>query len=348
MRVRDERMGDFNSGLAACRTAERRIAELIDRYGLGTLLGGVADNLDRSEARMRAQIAKLPDGEYFYEDYLETFGPAPEFRLEPLLLPLRLHVHGDTLTADFTGSAQQAPAPVNSTLAVTAASVFIVLKSVFDPTQALNQGSFRPVEVIAPKGTIVNVTHPAPAGSHGEIRKRVIATMLGALAQACPELSSADIHRTSFHNLIGGIDAASGKEFVHYEWSSGGNGGFLEDDGPSAMAAIDWGDLSTVQSTEVLESRFPLSVDWSRQAMDSGGAGRTRGGLGMRRALRLTRGSARYSLLADGAVVPPFGILGGESGAPVGSYTVEGENIRPFPTPMGIPCSAIRNAYSTM
>jgi N-methylhydantoinase B len=333
MRVRDERLGDFNSGLSACRTAERRIRELIDRYGLDTLLGGVADNLDRSEARMRAQIAKLPDGEYCYEDYLETFGPAPQCRLEPLLLPLRLTVHGDTLTADFTGASVQAPAPVNSTLAVTAASVFIALKSVFDPTQALNQGSFRPVEVIAPLGTIVNVTHPAPAGSHGEIRKRVIATMLGALAQACPELSSADIHRTSFHNLIGGIDPSNGKEFVHYEWSSGGNGAFLEDDGPSAMAAIDWGDLSTVQSTEVMESRFPLSVDWTRQAMDSGGAGRTRGGLGTRRALRLLRGTASYSLLSDGALVPPFGILGGESGSPVGSYTVDDDVLQPFPTP---------------
>jgi N-methylhydantoinase B len=337
MRVRDERVGDFNSGLAACRTAERRIGELITRYGLDTLLGGVADNLDRSEARMRAQIAKLPDGDYFYEDYLETFGPAPEHRLQPLLLPLRLSVHGDTLTADFTGASPQAPAPVNSTLAVTAASVFITLKSVFDPTQALNQGSFRPVEVIAPEGTIVNVTHPAPAGSHGEIRKRVIATMLGTLAQACPELSSADIHRTSFHNLIGGIDPRTGKEYVHYEWSSGGNGGFLEADGPSAMAAIDWGDLSTVQSTEVMESRFPLRVEWTRQAADSGGAGRTRGGLGTRRALRLTRGSARYSLLADGAVVPPFGILGGESGAPVGSYTADHDassaSAHPFPTP---------------
>ena len=148
------------------------------------MLGGVSDNLDRSEARMRTQSAKLPDGEYFYEDYLETFGSAPEYRLEPLLLPLRLEVHGDTLTADFTGASVQAPAPVNSTLAVTAASVFIALKSVFDPTQALNQGSFRPVEVVAPEGTIVNVTHPAPAGSHGEIRKRVIATMLGALSHA--------------------------------------------------------------------------------------------------------------------------------------------------------------------
>ena len=333
MRVRDERMGDFNSGLAACRTAERRINELTERYGLDTLLSGVADNLDRSEARMRAQIAKLPDGEYFYEDYLETFGPPPQRKLEPLRLPLKLAVHGDTMTADFTGAAQQAPAPVNSTLAVTAASVFIALKSVFDPSQALNQGSFRPVKVIAPRGTVVNVTHPAPAGSHGEVRKRVIATMLGALAQACPELSSGDIHRTSFHNLIGGVDPATGKEYVHYEWSSGGNGGFLEDDGPSAMAAIDWGDLSTVQSTEVMETRFPLLVEWTRQATDSGGAGRTRGGLGTRRALKLTRGEASYSLLADGAMVPPFGVLGGETGAPVGSYTLNDRGTHPFPTP---------------
>ena len=333
MRVREEREGDFNSGLSACRTAERRLAELLGRWGSEALIDCVALNLDRSEARMRAQIAKLPDGEYHYEDYLETFGPAPEHRLEPLLLPLKLTVAGDELAADFTGAAEQAPAPVNSTLAVTAASVFIVLKSVFDPAQALNHGSFRPVTVVAPEGTIVNVTHPAPAGSHGEIRKRVIATMLGALAQAAPELASADIHRTSFHNLLGGVDPATGREFVHYEWSSGGNGGFLEADGPSAMAAIDWGDLSTVQPTEVLEQRFPMLVEWSRQQVDSGGPGRTRGGLGMRRALRLTRGSATYSLLSDGAVVPPFGILGGESGAPVGSYRHEADGDRPFPTP---------------
>jgi len=99
------------------------------------------------------------------------------------------------------------------------------------------------------------------------------------------------------------------------------------------MAAIDWGDLSTVQSTEVMETRFPLCVEWTRQAMDSGGAGRTRGGLGTRRALRLTRGRASYSLLADGAVVPPFGVLGGETGAPVGSYTSVDGVCQPFPTP---------------
>ncbi len=326
MRVPDERLGDFHAGMAACHTAEKRINELVARYGTETLLEVVRINIDRSEARMRAQIARLPDGEFHYEDYLETFG---DDGLDPLLLPLKLTIAGDTLTADFTGASPQVPVPVNSTLAVTAASVFITLKSALDPTAPLNHGSFRPVEVIAPEGTIVNVKHPAPAGSHGEIRKRVVATMLGALSQIVPELISGDIHRTSFHNLIGGLHPKTGKEYVHYEWSSGGNGAFAEDDGASAMATIDWGDLTTVQPSEVLETRFPLVIEWSRLGIDSGGDGKHRGGLGMRRALRLSEGNAAYSLLADGAIVPPFGVIGGESAAPVDSFVVrDGEEIR--------------------
>jgi N-methylhydantoinase B len=223
--------------------------------------------------------------------------------------------------------------PVNSTLAVTAASVFIVLKSVLDPKAALNHGSFRPVNVIAPEGTIVNVTRPAPAGSHGEIRKRVIATMLGALAQVIPEKVSGDVHRTSFHNLIGGIHPTSGKEYVHYEWSSGGNGGFAEADGPSAMAAIDWGDLSTVQPSEVLETRFPLRVEWSALGEGTAGAGRQRGGQSMYRGLRVLADSATYSLLSDGAVLPAFGIEGGGPAAPVMSHVLRDGRRIEFPTP---------------
>jgi N-methylhydantoinase B len=91
------------------------------------------------------------------------------------------------------------------------------------------------------------------------------------------------------------------------------------------MAAIDWGDLTTVQPTEVLENRFPLHIEWMQLGLNSGGPGRHRGGLGMRRALRLTRGSAAYSLLSDGAIMPPFGIHGGETGAPVDSYVIKAD-----------------------
>ncbi|MFI5021415.1 MAG: hydantoinase B/oxoprolinase family protein [Alphaproteobacteria bacterium] len=339
MRVPDERLGDFHAGMAACHTAERRIHELVARYGLDTLLECVRVNLARSEARMREQILRIPDGEYYYEDYLETFD---EGRLDPLLLPLRLTVRGDFLKADFTGASPQVPVPVNSTLAVTAASVFITLKSVLDPTAPINHGSFRPVEVVAPERTIVNVKHPAPAGSHGEIRKRVVAAMIGALSQVVPELVSADIHRTSFHNLIGGIHPKTGKEYVHYEWASGGNGAFAEADGASAMATIDWGDLTTVQPSEVLETRFPLLVEWSRLGIGSGGDGEHRGGLGMRRALRLTSGTASYSLLADGAVVPPFGVLGGVSAAPVDSFVIRDGRELKFATPGKVGGFALR------
>lgn len=330
MRVPEERIGDFEAGITACRTAERRIRELVARYGIDTLLAAVRQNLDRSERRMRERIAEIPDGVYQYEDYLETFEGG---KLEPLRLPLKLTVSGDHIVADFTGASPQVPVPVNSTLAVTAASVFIVLKSVLDPKAALNHGSFRPVEVIAPEGTIVNVTRPAPAGSHGEIRKRVIATMLGALSQVIPEKVSGDVHRTSFHNLIGGIHPTTGKEYVHYEWSSGGNGGFAENDGPSAMAAIDWGDLSTVQPSEVLETRFPLRVEFSELGAGTAGAGRHRGGQSMHRGMRVLAPTATYSLLSDGAVLPAFGIEGGGPASPVMSHVIRDNKRIEFATP---------------
>jgi len=173
MRVPEERLGDFQASLSACRVAEKRIHEICARYGLDTLLEAVRLDLDRAEGRMRACIAALPDGTYHYEDYLETFIGGT---FEPLLLPLALTTSGDRMSADFTGASSQVPFPVNSTAAVSAAAVFITMKSVFDPQAPLNQGSFRPIEVITPPGTIVNVQRPAPAGSHGEIRKRVIAT----------------------------------------------------------------------------------------------------------------------------------------------------------------------------
>src|SRR5262245_750529 len=330
MRVPDERLGDFQASLAACRVAEKRIHEIAARYGVDTLLEAVRLDLDRAEARMRASIAAVPDGTSYYEDYLETYIGG---RFEPLLLPLALTIEGDRMIADFSGASPQVPFPVNSTAAVSAAGVLITVKSVFDPQAPLNQGSFRPIEVITPPGTIVNVERPAPAGSHGEIRKRVIATMVGALAQMVPDKVAGDLCRTSFHNLIGGFDARSGREWVHYEWSAGGNGAFAEDDGPSVMAPIDWGDLVTVQSSEVLETRLPLLVESSRLAVDSGGAGATRGGLAMQRALRVLVPDARYSLLADGAVVPAFGVLGGRSGLPVASWIDRDGVVEQFDAP---------------
>jgi len=317
MRVPYEREGDFSAGVTACKTAERRVRELVRRYGLQALQLCVVQNLDRAETRVRAQISNLPDGEYLFEDYLETFVDGV---LEPLRLPLRLHITGDQFVADFTGAAKQVPAPANSTSAVTAAGVIIAFKSIFDARAPLNQGAFRPIKIITPPGSIVNVQYPAPTGSHGEIRKRVISVMTGALAQAAPDKVAGDTHRTSFHNLIGGLHQSTGEQFVHYEWSSGGNGAFKGGDGPDAMAGIDWGNIPTIQSTEVIESRYPVLIESSGLLQNGGGDGTWRGGLPLTRSIRILSDEATYSLLSDGAIVPAFGVRNARSASPVGAH----------------------------
>jgi N-methylhydantoinase B len=314
MRLPEDRRGDFNASLGACRIAERRIRALLARYGSKTVLDCIALNLDRSERRLRAQIAALPDGEYVYEDYLEFY---PEGRFDPVLMRLTLTVRGDELTADFAGSNPQVPGVVNSTLATTGAGVLVAVKAALDPDGPINHGTFRPIRLLAPEASIVDVKLDAPAGAHGEVRKRAVSVMLGALAQVIPELVSGDLCGTSFPNAMGGHDARRRRDYVYYEAPTGGNGAWREDDGVSAWGNIDFGNVRTIQSAEALESGMPLRVERSELRQDSGGEGTTRGGLGIRRELMVVDGEARYSVLSDRAVVPPFGVGGAGHAAPV-------------------------------
>ena len=332
MRVPEERRGDFQAMLATCRLAELRIGELIGRYGLATLQAAVRQTMDRSEARMRSRLSALPRGEYVYEDYLEFYGPDG---LDPVVMRAAVRLEGGGVEVDFAGSSGQVPGPVNSTLAVTTGGVVIALKSILDPDGPTNHGSFRPIRVSAPPGTIVNAIPPAPVGSHGEIRKRAIAVTLGAIAQAAPELVAGDMQGTSNHNMIGGLNPRHGRAFVYYECPIGGSGGFAEADGPSVICAVDWGgDMSPMKPAEALELELPLKIERTELEADSAGPGRRRGGLGVRREIRLLAERATYSVLSDRAVAPPYGVLGGGSGRP-NRYEVvraSGEAV-PMPTP---------------
>jgi N-methylhydantoinase B len=278
------------------------------------VLDCIALNLDRSERRLRAKIAALPDGEYVYEDYLEFY---PEGRFDPVLMRLTLTVRGDEIVADFAGSNPQVPGVVNSTLATTGAGVLVAVKAALDPDGPINHGTFRPIRLLAPEASIVDVKLDAPAGAHGEVRKRAVSVMLGALAQLIPHLVSGDLCGTSFPNAMGGRDERRRRDYVYYESPTGGNGAYREDDGASAWGNIDFGNVRTIQSAEALESGLPLRVEKSELRRDSGGEGATRGGLGLRRELRLLDGEARYSVLSDRAVVPPFGVGGAGGAAPV-------------------------------
>jgi N-methylhydantoinase B len=330
MRLPEDRQGDFNASLGACRVAEARIRKLLAKYGRKTVLDCIAQNLDRSERRLRARIAALPSGEYVYEDYLEFF---PEGRFDPVLMRLALTVKGGEIVADFAGSNPQVPGVVNSTLATTGAGVVVAVKAALDPEGPINQGTFRPIRLEAPEASIVDVKLDAPAGAHGEVRKRAVSVMLGALAQVIPDLVSGDLCGTSFPNAIGGRDERLHRDYVYYEAPTGGNGGHRADDGASAWGNIDFGNVRTIQSAEALESAMPLLVERSELRQDSGGEGRNRGGLGLRRELRLLEGEARYSVLSDRAVIPPFGVSGGGAAHAVKVSVRRGEQEIEFPTP---------------
>ncbi len=313
MRLPEDRRGDFEASLGACKVAEGRIRKLIARHGRKTVLDCIALNYDRCERRLRAKIATLPDGEYVYEDYLEFY---PEGRFDPVLMRLTLTKRGDEILADFAGSNPQVPGVVNSTLATTGAGVLVAVKAVLDPEGAINHGTFRPIRLSAPEASIVDVKLDAPAGAHGEVRKRAVSVMLGALGQVVPGLISGDLCGTSFPNAMGGRDERRGRDYVYYESPAGGNGGHAGGDGPSAWGNIDFGNVRTIQSAEALEAGTPLLVERSELRMDSGGEGAMRGGLGFSRELRLVDGESRYSVLSDRAVLPPFGVGGAGPAAP--------------------------------
>lgn len=339
MRLPDERLGDLNASLGACRIAEQRLRRLLGKFGRETVMRCIATNLDRAEARMRARITDLPDGEYVYEDYLEYYD---EGRFDPVLMRLALRVSGDRISADFAGSNPQVPGVVNSSLAVAGAGVFVALKSTLDPDGPVNTGAFRPIELSAPEASIVDVRGDAPAGAHGEVRKRVVSVMLGALSQIIPDLVSGDLSGSSFPNTIGGQDAR-GRPYVYVEVPAGGNGGFRENDGSSAYVNVDFGSIRSIHTVESLETEMPVRIETCTLKTDSGGPGHSRGGLGMHRELRLLGDEGVYSVLSDRAVVPPFGVAGGLSAASLRVAVAEaGAAEHDLPTPGKITGRRIR------
>ena len=330
MRVPEEREGDFNASLGACRVAERRIRRIYERYGADTVHAAVRINLDRTERRLRERIAELPDGRYCFEDYLEYY---EDGQLDPVLVRLGLTVAGDGIVADFAGSNPQVPGVVNSSLAVAGAGVFVAIKSTLDPGGAVNEGAFRPIELRAPPASVVDVRSDAPAGAHGEVRKRAVSVALGALSQIIPERVSGDLCGTSFPNSIGGWNHRRERQYVYYEAPAGGNGGFAGADGSSAFANVDFGNIRTIQTAESIENEMPLLVERCDLRTDSGGEGTRRGGLGLHREIRLLGEEGSYSALSDRAAIPPFGVGGGTSSHPYRVAVRRNGSENVFPTP---------------
>jgi N-methylhydantoinase B len=330
MRGLRERQGDFEAMIGTCRKAAERIEALAARYGAPTMRQAMAELMDRAEARMRRAIAALPDGLYRYEAHLES----GRERLEPLTVRARVVVAGDAVTVDLTGTSPQTAGPTNVGPAMAPTGAFTILKSFLDPGSDVNSGAFRPLTVIAPPGTIVNAHPPAPCGGMVEVKYCVETAVMGALAQALGGRVTGDLKGGGNHCYVGGPDPRTGETFIFYEYPAGGTGAYTGGDGNNTVRAWTESDMTTLQPIEAVEQRYPVRIERTALREDSGGPGRWRGGLGLTREVRIQASGTRLSVLAEKAVLPPFGVCGGGAGA-TNHFWVRrgGRPIEPSPLP---------------
>ena len=306
-RTPEKVLGDLRAQRSALRVGEQRLLGLAARYGAVTLEAAMDEILDRTEASLRAAIAKIPPGVYRFEDFLDDCGPGTE----PLRVAVAVTVTGDAITVDYEGSSPQTASGMNSYINYTRSYAYAAIKCLADPTGPMNEGALRPVTVKAPEGSFLNPRPPAGGGPRAIICYRVFEAVLGALAVALPErVAAAASH---FANpTFGGWDRARGRRFVAYELVLSGTGARATRDGCEGMS---WAFNASNIPVEAQEATQPIVVERLGLIRDSAGAGRQRGGCGVRRDMRFLADDGRLTNLSDRHVVPPYGLFGGEPGA---------------------------------
>jgi N-methylhydantoinase B/oxoprolinase/acetone carboxylase alpha subunit len=313
--------GDIQAQIASTIVAERRVRELVRRYGRDGFAATVDTALAYSERRFLAGLEALENGVVDAADFHEDDGRG-NVALE---IRVRLTKHPGGVVADFTGTAPQAAAPINSTLACTWAAVTAAVVAVTDPETPLNAGVVDRIEVIAPRGTLVNPVFPAPTfGATADGVDRVAETVLRALSQLAPDRVPAGAYSTG-NNVTGGGVGADGRPFLWYSYQAGGCGARKGSDGNAA----EWHLManSKNESMEVWETRYPVEHLGFRLIEDSGGAGRWRGGLGTERRIRVLE-PTRLSGISDHHHTGAHGLAGGEAGLPNHFYVERGEERR--------------------
>jgi len=307
-----ERRGDFDAQIGSLKTGATRLLEIVERRGEREATEYAAQLIDYSARLMRHTIASIPDGVYEAEDALDDDGVADG----PVPIRVRITVRGERATVDFTGSAPQVTGAINAVEAITVSAVSYVFRCLIGGEVPASAGLMEPIQVIAPRGTVVNANPPASvAGGNVETSQRIVDTVFKALSQALPDRIPAASQGTMNNLTIGGIDTRTGQhqEFSYYETVAGGMGARPSLDGMSGVHTHMTNSLNT--PAEALEYAYPLRVREYRLRRGSGGEGKQRGGDGVVREIE-TIVRARMSLLADRRKRGPYGLHGGSEGAP--------------------------------
>jgi len=311
------RLLDIKAQYAGTFVGDQRIKALAAKYGKENLAAAMAESLDHSERLTRAKISEIPDGVYTAEDFIE---PA-ESTGELIPIKVKVTVSGDRMVFDYTGSAPQVRGGINCPLSVTCNSTWFTVKAITDVTIPINQGCYRPVEIIAPPGTILNCTYPASVVSgNTETSPRVIDLLLKALAPAVPQRVIAQSYCAACSGIFAGHDpderrsrALHRKYVTMLDIHAGGMGARPDKDGINAIR-VHVGNTGS-QPIELIEREFPLRVEEWSIAPDTGGAGRWRGGCASKRVYRVLFEEATCTVSGERGRVAPDGVFGGLPGA---------------------------------
>lgn len=309
VRVPHQTMGDFDAQIAANAIGAQRVVELAERYGAEKVTAVMAALLDYSEARMRAALKEIPDGVYVGEDAVDDDGISDT----PLPVRATVTIKGDTAEIDFTGTAPQVRRNLNAPFAATVSAALSCLKAALtSPDIPFNAGAFRPIQVTAPKGSMLNPHHPAPVRARMEVCSRAWNAIMKALSQAVPDKVIACGFDTTTSFVLSHLGESGWS--VYLEIFGGGFGAANDTDGCDGVD----NPLSNCSNTpvEALDQDFSFFrvVEYTLRP-DSCGRGRHRGGLGFTRSFEALKDGVRIALYSDRFRRSAEGLFGGREGA---------------------------------
>jgi N-methylhydantoinase B/oxoprolinase/acetone carboxylase alpha subunit len=303
-----ERKGDLMAQIAANKRGSQRLEENIEKYGFQNIENYSKYLIDYTERLFKSLIAEIPDGDYYFEDFLDDDG----FETKDILIKVCIKVKGDQLIIDFTGSSPQVKGGINTNRAVTYSSVLYVLTTLLDEEIPINSGIMRPVGLVLPPDSIMNASKPCGlAGGNVETSQRIVDVLMGALSQALPHRIPAASQGTMNNITFGGPG------FTYYETIGGGAGAGPSFNGESGVHTNMTNSLNT--PVEALEIDFPVEIGNYSLRKNSGGKGKFKGGDGLIRTYKFLK-NAHVSILSERRRIQPYGLQGGEPGKP-------GENI---------------------
>jgi N-methylhydantoinase B/oxoprolinase/acetone carboxylase alpha subunit len=310
IRVPEETMGDIRAEIAATTVGERRFIELCEKYGGEALSRIIADLLDHSEAMMRNDLRRYPNGTYGAVGLMDGDGLSDD----PVRVEVAVTLDDGWVTIDFTGSSPQLRGPFNCSISSVQAACFCAVRYMVNPAILQNEGCYRPIQLVLPPGSVVNPENPAPLSGRFHTLERIATTIVEAFngARGPDAVASGHGHLTTFSTS--GRKPATGRPFVLFEYHGGGWGGTSACDGLDATFGL----MANCYDNpvEAIELSYPLLVERYGFIPDSGGAGKHRGGLGLRKDIKYLHGSGFFTNRSDATKRGAAGVFGGGSGRP--------------------------------